>query len=226
MSSIFGAHAKDLIFSGDDAADKQRRENFLAKYDEKNMLVREGNRTTLIIGKDDWPFPIPIVKKGETWVTVILENGFTGYIAGDTRIFSIQQVESIGNDLEMHESPDPESPILGVIPRKTVFTVRGSDKYEEDVWYRVQDSEGVEGYVKAGVKLRVRPEVSEAGGRKMMITGAVFAVIGLILYFLVPPAEAGSGRGDFSFITLALILLGLFQVFQGFMQYRQVNKKD
>jgi hypothetical protein len=67
MSSIFGANAKDLIFSGDDAADKQRRENFLAKYDEKNMLVREGNRTTLIIGKDDWPFPIPIVKKGETW---------------------------------------------------------------------------------------------------------------------------------------------------------------
>ena len=187
--------------------------------------VAEAISITTLRKGDEFEIGKVIRKKGETWVTVTLENGFTGYIAGDTRIFSIQQVESIGNDLEMHESPDPESPILGVIPRKTVFTVRGSDKYEEDVWYRVQDSEGVVGYVKAGVKLRVRPEVSEAGGRKMMITGAVFAVIGLILYFLVPPAEAGSGRGDFSFITLALILLGLFQVFQGFMQYRQAKKK-
>ncbi len=187
--------------------------------------VAEAISITTLRKGDEFEIGKVIRKKGETWVTVTLENGFTGYIAGDTRIFSIQQVESIGNDLEMHESPDPESPILGVIPRKTVFTVRGSDKYEEDVWYRVQDSEGVVGYVKAGVKLRVRPEVSEAGGRKMMITGAVFAVIGLILYFLVPPAEAGSGRGDFSFITLALILLGFFQVFQGFMQYRQAKKK-
>lgn len=187
--------------------------------------VAEAISITTLRKGDEFEIGKVIRKKGETWVTVTLENGFTGYIAGDTRIFSIQQVESIANDLELHESPDPESPILSVIPRKTIFTVRGSDKYEEDIWYRVQDNEGVEGYVKAGVKLRVRPEVSEAGGRKMMITGAVFAVIGFILYFLVPPAEAGSGRGDFSFITLALILLGLFQVFQGFTQYRQAKKK-
>jgi hypothetical protein len=65
--SIYGADAKDLIFSGDRMADKKRRENFLAKYDEQNKLVREGNSTILIIGKNDWPFPIPITKKGETW---------------------------------------------------------------------------------------------------------------------------------------------------------------
>jgi len=67
MLSIYGANAKDLIFSGDKVADKQRRENFLAKYDEQNKLVREGNSTTILIGKNDWPFPIPITKKGETW---------------------------------------------------------------------------------------------------------------------------------------------------------------
>jgi hypothetical protein len=68
MLSIYGADAKDFIFSGDKTADKQRRENFLAKYDEQNKLVREGKSTILIIGKNDWPFPVPIVKKGETWV--------------------------------------------------------------------------------------------------------------------------------------------------------------
>jgi hypothetical protein len=67
MLSILGADSKDLISSGDSVADKQRRENFLANYDEKNKLVREGKSAILIIGKNDWPFPIPIVKKGETW---------------------------------------------------------------------------------------------------------------------------------------------------------------
>jgi hypothetical protein len=67
LSAIFGPDAKDIMFSGDKAADKQRREDFLARYDEKNKLVREGNSAILIIGKNDWPFPIPIAKKGETW---------------------------------------------------------------------------------------------------------------------------------------------------------------
>jgi hypothetical protein len=67
LLSIYGADAKDLIFSGDKVADKQRRENFLAKYDEKNKLVREGSSAILIIGKNDWPFPIPVTKKGDAW---------------------------------------------------------------------------------------------------------------------------------------------------------------
>jgi hypothetical protein len=67
LLSIYGADAKDLISSGDKVADKQRRENFLAKYDEQNKLVPNGNSTILVIGKNDWPFPIPIAKKGETW---------------------------------------------------------------------------------------------------------------------------------------------------------------
>jgi hypothetical protein len=67
MSSIFGADAKDLIFSGDKVADKQRREQWLAKYDEQNKLVPEGNSMILLIGKNNWPYPIPIAKKGETW---------------------------------------------------------------------------------------------------------------------------------------------------------------
>ena len=66
--AIFGAQAKELLFSGDPVADKQRREQFLAAYDERNRLVTEGENTILIVGKQDWPFPIPIMKKSDTWV--------------------------------------------------------------------------------------------------------------------------------------------------------------
>jgi hypothetical protein len=68
LLAIFGARAKELLFSGDSVADEQRREEFLAAYDEKNRLATEDENTILIVGKQDWPFPIPIVKKGQSWM--------------------------------------------------------------------------------------------------------------------------------------------------------------
>jgi type II secretory pathway pseudopilin PulG len=65
---IFGPDGKDLIFSGDKVADKQRRKNFLAVYDEQNKLVPEGDSMILVIGKNEFPYPIPLVKKGKTWL--------------------------------------------------------------------------------------------------------------------------------------------------------------
>ena len=59
LIAIFGPSAKDLIFSGDAVADKQRRELLLSKYDEKNSLVPEKGNMVFVIGKDDWPFPDP-----------------------------------------------------------------------------------------------------------------------------------------------------------------------
>ena len=68
LLAIFGAGARDLISSGDPVADKQRRAQFMAAYDEKNRLATEGESAILIVGKQEWPYPIPIVKKGQSWV--------------------------------------------------------------------------------------------------------------------------------------------------------------
>ena len=68
LLAIFGAQAKEILFSGDAVADKQRRAQFIAAYDEKNRLATEGESATLIVGKQEWPFPIPVVKKGQSWV--------------------------------------------------------------------------------------------------------------------------------------------------------------
>jgi len=67
LLSIFGPEAGALISSGDPVADTQRRESFIAKYDEKNSLAGQGQKKVLIIGEKDWPFPIPVVKKGDQW---------------------------------------------------------------------------------------------------------------------------------------------------------------
>ncbi len=68
LMAIFGAGSKQLIFSGDAVADKQRRARFLKAYDEKNRLVQQGNDMVLVIGNEDWPFPIPVMKKGDSWL--------------------------------------------------------------------------------------------------------------------------------------------------------------
>jgi len=67
VMSIFGPGAKALIYSGDPVSDRQRREHFISDYDMKNSLAREGDKVVLIIGEKDWPFPIPLVKKGDQW---------------------------------------------------------------------------------------------------------------------------------------------------------------
>lgn len=68
LLAIFGAQAKDLISSGDAVADKQRRAQFIKAFDEQNRLVVEGEKTIVVIGKNEWPFPIPLVKKNDSWV--------------------------------------------------------------------------------------------------------------------------------------------------------------
>jgi len=68
LLSIFGTAGKELISSGDPVNDKQRREKFISDYERKNSLSQEGDKMVLIIGEKDWPFPIPLVKKGDQWI--------------------------------------------------------------------------------------------------------------------------------------------------------------
>ena len=68
LLAIFGAQAKDLMFSGDAVADKQRRQRFLAAYDEKNNIVNDGESRIITVGNNAWPFPIPLVKSADAWM--------------------------------------------------------------------------------------------------------------------------------------------------------------
>jgi hypothetical protein len=68
LLSIMGPEAKEISSSGDKVADLQRRQRFLELYDQKHSLVAESDdRQTLVVGESDWPFPIPIVKRGKEW---------------------------------------------------------------------------------------------------------------------------------------------------------------
>ena len=68
MLDILGPDGKQIVSSGDDAEDAESRANFVRRYQEMHRLVTEPNgTTTLYIGAENWPTPIPLVNKGNTW---------------------------------------------------------------------------------------------------------------------------------------------------------------
>jgi hypothetical protein len=68
LMRLFGPDGRDVIFSGDPAADRQARKHFLERYRASHRLVRTGkNRAILLVGKDQWSFPVPIVKAKKGW---------------------------------------------------------------------------------------------------------------------------------------------------------------
>jgi hypothetical protein len=68
LLKVLGSNAKDLISSGDDAEDQNDRNQFVQKYRQMNRLVTEPDgTTTLYIGAENWPTPIPLVHQGSSW---------------------------------------------------------------------------------------------------------------------------------------------------------------
>jgi hypothetical protein len=67
MLAVLGAGARNVVNSGDKVADRSGREKFAAAYDEANKIELQGDKAVLAVGKDAWPFPIPVVKAGDAW---------------------------------------------------------------------------------------------------------------------------------------------------------------
>lgn len=68
-NAILGPHAEDVLDSGDPVQDARDRAGFAAAYKAKNALVAAGDDTRmLVIGANDWPFPIPLKRAGGKWM--------------------------------------------------------------------------------------------------------------------------------------------------------------
>lgn len=68
LLSIFGPDAEELIFSGDSVMDTLRRDMFLEAYDRQHRLDAQEEQLILVVGQNDWPFPIPLIKQDQTWI--------------------------------------------------------------------------------------------------------------------------------------------------------------
>ena len=68
LVAIFGPEGKELIDSSEPAIARQNQQVFAVAVREKWHLEDAApDRKTLVIGNEDWPFPVPLVKAGNGW---------------------------------------------------------------------------------------------------------------------------------------------------------------
>ena len=70
LLEIFGPAGKEFVSTGDEVQDKNSRAAFAALAQEKMQVdtdPRNPSRATLLIGNEDWPLPVPIIKQGGRW---------------------------------------------------------------------------------------------------------------------------------------------------------------
>src|SRR5215472_2798799 len=70
LLKIFGPKAQDFLSSADPVRDKNNSIAFADSARAKNSIQKDPkkpNQAILVVGNDDWPFPIPLAKKGGKW---------------------------------------------------------------------------------------------------------------------------------------------------------------
>ena len=68
LLEILGGNAADFLETGDEVVDRENRERFVHAYEASHKVENATkDSATLEVGKDDWPFPIPLVKEKDAW---------------------------------------------------------------------------------------------------------------------------------------------------------------
>ena len=70
LMQIFGPDGDHVVFSGEFPQDRKHAADFVAEAKEKNSVSidpKSNRRAFLLVGNEDWPFPVPIVKVGGNW---------------------------------------------------------------------------------------------------------------------------------------------------------------
>ena len=65
LGQIFGPDGDNIVFSGEFPQDRKHATDFVAQAREKKTVSvdpKSGNRAFLLVGVEDWPFPVPLVK--------------------------------------------------------------------------------------------------------------------------------------------------------------------
>ena len=70
LTEIFGPDGNDIILSGEFSQDRKHAADFAAEARKKKSVSvdpKSGTRAFLLVGEDDWPFPVPLVKSNGKW---------------------------------------------------------------------------------------------------------------------------------------------------------------
>lgn len=121
LSAILGPDADQVLSSGDPVADKNARDNFVRRYQEMHRLEYDDQgRVILYIGADNWPVPIPLVKKNGGWVfdTAAGKEELLYRRIGRNELFTIKVLEDLADAQSEYASEAHDGENAGQFARK------------------------------------------------------------------------------------------------------------
>lgn len=131
--------AREWLFTADRVADRARAKQFADTYRSKHRIAQEGERATLLIGDDDYPFAFPLVRQGAQW-RFDTEAGKETLLArriGENELSAIQVLRAIVDAQMEYASADRNGD--GVVEYAQKFeSTRGK---RDGLFWRVKDGE-------------------------------------------------------------------------------------
>ena len=208
--------AESWLFSGDRNADRATFERFVARYRAKHAVVVDGDRATLTIGEDDYPFAFPMVRSGALW-RFDTEAGRDELLArriGENELSAIKVLQAIADAQREYASQDRNR--NGILEYAT--RIDSSPGKRDGLYWRVKAGEApsplgpllarasAEGYVKDkqgptpyhGYYFRLLPgqaESAKSGALDYTVRGRTIGGFAAVAY----PAKYGN-TGIMSFI--------------------------
>jgi len=160
MLSVLGAEAKPLIDSGDEVADRNIWEKFVADYTAAHRFAADGDKQVLEIGTDQWPFPIPLVAHEGRWHfdTPAGEEEILDRRIGRNELSAMQVVLAIGDAQREYFVRNPQNAKLFQFAQKVasapgkydgLYWVAKEGEAESPLGEEVARARG-EGYKQAG----------------------------------------------------------------------------
>jgi hypothetical protein len=121
LREILGRRGVDLIGRREGGQGENPYERFLTAYAESNRLALEGDhKAVLEVGKDAWPFPIPLVKVADGWRfdTQLGEKEVLARRVGRNELAAIQVCLAIADaEREYASSAHDKDGVLKYTPR-------------------------------------------------------------------------------------------------------------
>ena len=155
-------------------------------------------------------------KAGKVWVAITLSTGQQAYIPADTRIFAIREGALMQNTVDVHAEPSSESPIKQKLSLNAKFLILQRVNQNGQIWMRIRDMNGGEGFIFGDTRIRVMQQKTKAGGMKNIVSGVMWLGVGVLVNF---SGISGSSGGSFSILGYGAILFGAVMLISGLVQY-------
>jgi hypothetical protein len=147
---------------------------------------------------------------GKLWVPITLSTGQLAYIPGEARISVIHEGALMQDNVALYSEPSAESQVKQQLGRNTkVYLLQKIDGGGQ-VWMRVRDSNGIEGYIAGDTRIRV------IQARKNLLTGAMWLIAGLAITF---SGSSNTSGGSFSLLGYGAILFGGVMLIMGLVAF-------